>query len=97
VVERLSVISEWQRSTSCYKLSAHIVLSVCYKLLEHTILQRISPTVEDLLIVDRAGFHRGCSICDQVPAVTTFTENGFEKTLKTSAVFLDLTAAYDTI
>jgi len=26
-----------------------------------------------------------------------FIENGFEKTLKTGAVFLDLTAAYDTI
>jgi len=30
-------------------------------------------------------------------ALTTFTKNGVEKTLKTGAVFLDLTAAYDTI
>ena len=37
------------------------LLSVCYKLLERTILQRISPTVEDLLIVDQAGFRRGLS------------------------------------
>jgi len=35
--------------------------------------------------------------CDQVSALTTFTENGFQKGLKTGAVFLDLTAAYDTV
>jgi len=35
--------------------------------------------------------------CDQVTALTTFIENGFEKTMKTGAVFLVLTAAYDTI
>jgi len=73
------------------------LLSICYKLLECTILQRISPTVEDLLSVDQAGFRHGCSTCDQDPGLTVFTENGFEETMKTSAVFLDLTAAYDTI
>jgi len=31
--------------------------------------------------------------CNQVTALTTFTEHGFEKTLKTGAVFMDLTAA----
>ena len=67
------------------------LLSVCYKLLERIILQRISSTVEDLLSVDQAGFCRGHSTCDQVTALTTFIENGFEKTLKTGAVFLDLT------
>ena len=76
------------------------LLSVCYKLLERTMLQRISPTVEDLLSVNRAGFRRGRSTCDQVTALTAFIENGFEKTMKTGAVFLVLTAAisaYDTI
>jgi len=47
--------------------------------------------VEDLLSVDQAGFRRGRSTCDQITALTTFIENWFEKTLKTSAVFLDLT------
>ena len=47
--------------------------------------------------VEQAGFRRGCSTCDQVTALTTFTENGLKKTLKTGAVFLDLTATYDTI
>ena len=44
--------------------------------------------MEDLLSVDQSGFRRFCSTCDQVTALTT---------LKTDAVFLDLTAAYDTI
>jgi len=73
------------------------LLSVCYKLLERTILQRISPTVEDLLSVNQAGLRHGCSTCDQVTAFIVFIENGFEKTLKTGAVFLVLTAAYNTI
>ena len=68
-----------------------------YKLLECIILQRICPTVEDLLRVDQACFCHGRSTCDQATALTTFTENEFEKTLKTGAVFLDLTAAYDTV
>ena len=47
--------------------------------------------------VVQVGVRHGRSTCDQVPALTTLIENGFEKTLKTGAVFLDLTAAYDTI
>ena len=39
----------------------------------------------------------GRSTCDQVAALTTFIENGFQQNLKTGAVFLDLTAAYDTV
>jgi len=62
---------------------------VCYKLLERLALQRISPTVEGLLSPDQAGFQKGRSICDQVAALTTFIENGFQQKLKTGAVFLD--------
>jgi len=73
------------------------LLSVCYKLLERLALQRISPTVEGLLSPDQAGFRKGRSTCDQVAALTTFIENGLQQNLKTGAVFLDLTAAYDTV
>jgi len=73
------------------------LLSVCYKLLERLALQRISPTVEGLLSPDQAGFWKGQSTCDQVAALTTFIENGFQQNLKASAVFVDLTAAYDTV
>jgi len=72
------------------------LLSVCYKLLERLALQHISPTI-GLLSPDQAGYWKGRSTCDQVAALTTFIENGFQQNLKTGAVFLDLTAAYDTV
>jgi len=59
----------------------------------HNLAQNL-PTVEDLLSVDQACFCRGRSTRDHITTLTTFIENGFEKT---GAVFLDLTAAHDTI
>ena len=73
------------------------LLSVWCKLHERIILQRINPVAEDLLCMDQAGFRHGRCTSDQVTALTTYTENNFQKNLKTGAVFLDLTAAYDTI
>jgi len=73
------------------------LLSLFYKLLERLALQRISPTVEGLLSPDQAGFRKGRSTCDQVADLTTFTENRLQQNRKTGAVFLDLTAAYDTV
>ena len=52
-----------------------------HKLLECLALHRISPTVEDLLSPDQAGFRKGRSTCDQVAALTTFIENGFQQNL----------------
>ena len=37
------------------------------------------------------------STCDQVLALTTFIKNGFQSNLKAGTIFLDLTAAYDTV
>jgi hypothetical protein len=73
------------------------LLSVCFKMLERLILQRISPDLDKKIIVEQAGFRQGRSTCDQVLALTTFIENGFQSNLKTGTVFLDLTAAYDTV
>ena len=70
---------------------------MCFKLLERLILRRIAPTVDDALSPDQAGFRQGRTTCDQVSALTTFIDNGFQQGLKTGAVFLDLTAAYDTV
>ena len=73
------------------------LLSVCFKMLERLILQRISPDLDKRITVEQAGFRQGRSTCDQVLALTTFIENGFQSNLKTGTVFLDLTAAYDTV
>jgi len=61
------------------------------------VLQRISCLADETFSGDQAGFKRGRSTCDQVAALTTYIENGFQTNLKTGAVFLDLTAAYDTV
>ena len=37
------------------------------------------------------------TLSDQVATLTSFIENGFQQNLKTGAVFLDFTAAYDTV
>ena len=49
------------------------------------------------IVVEQAGFRQGRSTCDQVLALTTFIENGFQRKQKTGVIFLDLTAAYDTV
>jgi len=73
------------------------LLSTCYKLQECLVLHRVSPEVEKLLSPEQAGFRRNRSTCEQVAALTTHIEDGFQQQLKTGAVFLDLTAAYDTV
>ena len=47
--------------------------------------------------MDQAGFRPGQSTCEQVLALSTFIENGFQQNLKSGAIFVDLTAAYDTV
>lgn len=73
------------------------LLSTCYKLLERVLFNRISPTINEHIPVEQAGFRSGRSCTDQVLSLTTYIESGFEKMLKTSVSFIDLTAAYDTV
>ena len=73
------------------------LLSMCYKLLERIILHRISPAVDEILNIEQAGFRPGRRTQDQVLALTTYVENGYQRRDKTGVVFLDLTAAYDTV
>ena len=73
------------------------LLCILYKLYERMIMARISPTVEEQLTPDQAGFRPGRSCCDQLLNLTQFIEDGFERKQITGAVFVDLTAAYDTV
>ena len=73
------------------------LLSMCYKLLERIILHRISPAVDEILNIEQAGFRPGRSTLDQVLALTTYVENSYQRRDKTGVVFLELTAAYDTV
>ena len=73
------------------------LLCTLYKLYERLVLSRIQPTVDDQLSHDQAGFRSGRSCCGQVLNLTQYIEDGFENKLITGAVFVDLTAAYDTV
>ena len=73
------------------------LLCITYKLYERMIMSRLAPTIEDQLTPDQAGFRPGRSCCSQVLNLTQFIEEGFENRQITWAVFVDLTAAYDTV
>ena len=53
--------------------------------------------IDPLLPREQAGFRRVRSTVDQVTLLTQSIENVFEAKKKAGAVFIDLTAAYDTV
>ena len=73
------------------------LLCVLYKILERLIYTRIEPLINPLLPKVRAGFRRDKSTVDQVVLLNQNIEDSFETKKKAGAVFIDLTAAYDTV
>ena len=73
------------------------LLCVPYKILEKLIYDSVEPLIDTLLPKEQAGFRRGKSIVDQVVLLTQNIESSFEVKKKTCAVFINLTAAYDTV
>ena len=72
------------------------LLCVPYKILERLIYTRVS-LIDALLPKELAGFQCGKSTVDQVVLLTQNIEDSFEAKKKVSAIFIDLTAAYDTV
>ena len=68
-----------------------------YKLFERLILNRIAEHVDAKLIPEQAGFRPGKSCTSKLLNLTEYIEDGYEKRLITGAVFVDLSAAYDTV
>ena len=68
-----------------------------YKLFERLLLGRLIPVVELKIIPQQAGFRESISTTDQLLNLTQHIEDGFEKRLVTGAVFVDLSASYDTV
>eukprot|EP00057_Strongylocentrotus_purpuratus_P005102 XP_003730216.1 PREDICTED: RNA-directed DNA polymerase from mobile element jockey-like [Strongylocentrotus purpuratus] len=68
-----------------------------FNLFERLILNRLGPVTEQHLIPEQAGFRPGRSCTGQVLNLTQHIEDGFEKNEPTGVVFVDLTAAYDTV
>ncbi|KAJ4942908.1 hypothetical protein JOQ06_005420 [Pogonophryne albipinna] len=66
-------------------------------ILERMIHSRIEPVVDSQLPREQAGFRRGRSTADQVTLLCQDIEDSFQDSEKAGAVYLDLTAAYDTV
>ena len=76
------------------------LLCVPYKILERLIYARVEPLIDPLLPKEQAGFRSGKLTVDQAVLLTQNIEDSFEakkKYNKRSAIFIDLTAAYDTV
>lgn len=73
------------------------LLSCVYKLLERLIYNRVSERILEIIPLEQAGFRPGRNCTDQVLSLTNHIEAGFQKKLKTSVAFIDLSAAYDTV
>ena len=58
---------------------------------------RISPLVDEKLTKDQAGFRPGRSCAGQLLNLTRYIEDGYEKNMSTYAVFVNLSAASDTV
>ena len=67
------------------------------KLYEQMILNRIAPVAEQHLIKEQAGFRTGKSCTSQLLNLTQHIADGYQRGMITSAAFIDLSAAYDTV
>ena len=68
-----------------------------YTLFERMILNRLIPLTETMIIGQQAGFRPGKSTTGQLVSLTQHIEDGYERGVVTGTVFVDLSAAYDTI
>ena len=84
-----------ETSPQSYQLIS--LLCSTYKLMERLLLYRINPIIDPLLLNDQAGFRQGRSTVDQVVRLTQSIKQSFHDKEVTGVVFLDLTAAYDTV
>lgn len=66
------------------------LLSIVYNFFERLILNRIQHILENVLPIEQAGFRKSRACCDQVLALKTYIENGYQRKDKSGAVFLDL-------
>jgi len=73
------------------------LLCVRFKILERLIYGRVETITHPLLPREQAGFRHGRSAVDQATLLTQDIEDSFSAEKNAVAVFVDLTAAYDTV
>ena len=70
---------------------------VTFKILERLICPRVTPNIHSLLLREQAGFRHRRLTVDQVTLLTQQIEDSFLDKKKVGTMFVDLTAAYDTL
>ena len=96
--ERLWSQSQNQQSPwGIQRVIDRYLCSVSFKILDRLIYAHVEPLIDPLLPKEQAGFRHRKSTVDQVVLLTQNIENSFEAKKKAGAVFVDLTAAYDTV
>ena len=93
----ISLLKPGKPETSPRSYRPISLLCTTYKLLERILSTRIEPIIGKLLPKEQAGFRKGRSTVDQVAKLTERIEDAFDKKEITGSVFIDLTAAYDTV
>jgi len=73
------------------------LLCVPFKILERLIYARVDPIIDTFLPWEQAGFRHGRSVVDQFTLLTQDIEDSCSAKKKAAFVFVDLTAAYDTV
>jgi len=73
------------------------LLCVPFKILARLIYARVESIIHPLLTQEQAGYRHGRLAVDQVTLLTQGIEDSFSAKKKARAVFVDLTAAYDTV
>ena len=68
-----------------------------FKILERLIYARVETIIDPLLPQEQACFPHGRSAVGQVTLLTQDIEDSFSAKKKAGAVFVDLTASYDTV
>jgi len=73
------------------------LLCVPFKIFERFIYARVESITDPLLPQEQAGFRHGRSAVDQVTLLAQDIQDSFSAKKKAGAVFVYLTAAYDTV
>lgn len=71
--------------------------TVAVLVFERLMLKRVQGTIEGNLIPEQAGFRKRKSSESQLLNLTQHIEDGYQRKQITGAVFVDLSAAYDTV
>ena len=93
----IAILKPGKDSTLSKSFRPISLLCHTYKLFERMILNRLNPLIETMIIDQQAGFRPGKSTTGQLLNLTQHIKDGNGRGVVAGTVFVDLSAAYDTI